>query len=38
MPLFDYQCENCGKVIEWLVKDVSDRPHGWGQFQSRWLE
>lgn len=25
MPLFDYQCENCGKIIELLVKDISGR-------------
>jgi putative FmdB family regulatory protein len=25
MPLFDYQCGNCGTIIELLVKDVSDR-------------
>ncbi len=26
MPLFDYQCGDCGKVIELLIKDKSDRP------------
>jgi putative FmdB family regulatory protein len=26
MPLFDYQCEDCGKAVELLIKDGSDRP------------
>jgi putative FmdB family regulatory protein len=26
MPLFDYQCENCGKIVELLIKDLSDQP------------
>ena len=26
MPLFDYQCGDCGKVVELLIKDASDQP------------
>ena len=29
MPLFDYQCEKCGSVIEKLVKSSSDKETVW---------
>ena len=26
MPVYEYHCEDCGKVFEILIKDHSDKP------------